>query len=246
MRRYQTFSRSYWLVRKRRSLRLFGATFTAPTLTTPSLKSVTAKGAVFLGPVDASFRQRQLFQVLKAYAAFNPDIGYCQGMGRLVGLMLMYMSAEETFWLLAVTLHDAMDAYYDQQLSRLSLDAALFDLLLTKHNEKVARVMVRRHRGPRRALTPVQRQCQIPAQMYLAGWLLPIYTMTLSWPSVLRVWDLLYCEGKPPPISQTLPLVKGPKCLFRVALGIVKCLQGERCFTKLGRILTHKVYRLAP
>ena len=53
------------------------------------------------------------------------------------------LPAEETFWLLASTLHDRMEAYYDEMLSRLSIDAAMFDALLEKHNPKVAHAMVR-------------------------------------------------------------------------------------------------------
>ena len=38
--------------------------------------------------------QRALFNVLHAYAVFDPSVGYCQGMGFVVGLMLTYMSEE--------------------------------------------------------------------------------------------------------------------------------------------------------
>lgn len=35
-----------------------------------------------------------LSNILHAYAHYNPDVGYCQGMGRLVGMMLMQLPAE--------------------------------------------------------------------------------------------------------------------------------------------------------
>jgi hypothetical protein len=38
--------------------------------------------------------QRDLSAVLKAYSQYNPELEYCQGMGRLAGLMLMHMSVE--------------------------------------------------------------------------------------------------------------------------------------------------------
>lgn len=37
-------------------------------------------------------RQMDLRLVLRAYALYNPELGYCQGMGMLVGLLLMRMS----------------------------------------------------------------------------------------------------------------------------------------------------------
>ncbi len=39
-------------------------------------------------------RQQCLFNVLKAYALFDTDVGYCQGMGFVTGLLLLYMSEE--------------------------------------------------------------------------------------------------------------------------------------------------------
>ncbi|KAJ1948287.1 hypothetical protein FBU59_001664, partial [Linderina macrospora] len=45
--------------------------------------------------------QRQLRRILRAYAHHNPAVGYCQGMGRLVGLFLIVgMSEERAFWAL--------------------------------------------------------------------------------------------------------------------------------------------------
>ena len=43
--------------------------------------------------------QRALFHVLKAYANYDPEVGYCQGMGFIVGLLLMNISSEAlVFW----------------------------------------------------------------------------------------------------------------------------------------------------
>ena len=44
--------------------------------------------------------QRQLMNVLKAYSVHNPDVGYCQGMGFIAGLLLLHMQEEDSFWLL--------------------------------------------------------------------------------------------------------------------------------------------------
>jgi hypothetical protein len=44
--------------------------------------------------------QQVLYNVLKAYAVYNPNVGYCQGMGFIAGLLLMYMGEEDVFWLL--------------------------------------------------------------------------------------------------------------------------------------------------
>lgn len=45
--------------------------------------------------------QRSLYRVLHAFACHNPKVGYCQGMGFVVALLLMYIPEEDNaFWLL--------------------------------------------------------------------------------------------------------------------------------------------------
>jgi len=44
--------------------------------------------------------QVELFQVLKAFSVHKEHIGYCQGMGFVAGVALLYMPAEQAFWLL--------------------------------------------------------------------------------------------------------------------------------------------------
>jgi hypothetical protein len=45
--------------------------------------------------------QRSLYMVLKAYSNMDTRTGYCQGMGFVAALLLLYMPAEPAFWLLA-------------------------------------------------------------------------------------------------------------------------------------------------
>ncbi|XP_010942751.1 uncharacterized protein [Elaeis guineensis] len=54
--------------------------------------------------------QRSLYNVLKAYSVYDRDVGYVQGMGFLAGLLLLYMSEEDAFWLLVALLKGAVHA----------------------------------------------------------------------------------------------------------------------------------------
>lgn len=54
--------------------------------------------------------QRSLYNVLKAYSVFDREVGYVQGMGFLAGLLLLYMSEEDAFWLLVALLKGAVHA----------------------------------------------------------------------------------------------------------------------------------------
>ncbi|KAJ1268403.1 hypothetical protein BS78_07G132000 [Paspalum vaginatum] len=54
--------------------------------------------------------QRSLYNILKAYSVYDRDVGYVQGMGFLAGLLLLYMSEEDAFWLLVALLKGAVHA----------------------------------------------------------------------------------------------------------------------------------------
>ncbi|KAK1272422.1 hypothetical protein QJS04_geneDACA016441 [Acorus gramineus] len=54
--------------------------------------------------------QRSLYNVLKAYSVYDRDVGYVQGMGFIAGLLLLYMSEEDAFWLLVALLKGAVHA----------------------------------------------------------------------------------------------------------------------------------------
>ncbi len=87
-------------------------------------------------------RQDDLHNVLKAYAHYNPAVGYCQGMGRLVGMMLMRMPAEDTFWLLVATIEEYMVGYFTPTLSQVRIDSMVFEQLLADHDPKLAQHLV--------------------------------------------------------------------------------------------------------
>ncbi|KAI8369716.1 rab-GTPase-TBC domain-containing protein [Blakeslea trispora] len=124
--------------------------------------------------------QKDLSCLLKAYAQYNSELEYCQGMGRLAGLMLMHMTVEDSFWLLVATIDRYMNGYFTPTLSQLRIDAYIIGQLLRDHNPKLAQHLEAND------VMPI---------MYIAQWFLTAFTMTLPWESVLRVWDAFYFEG---------------------------------------------------
>jgi len=143
---------------------------------------------------ESSFGQDDLHSVLKAYAHYNPAVGYCQGMGRLVGMMLMQMPAEDSFWLLVATIEEYMVGYFTPTLSQVKIDSIVFDQLLLEHDPKLAQHLANN------GVVPL---------MYMTQWFMTIFTMALPWASVLRVWDIFYFEGV--------------KLFFRIGLAILDC-----------------------
>ncbi|CAO3628590.1 unnamed protein product [Cunninghamella echinulata] len=124
--------------------------------------------------------QIDLDMILKAYAQYNPKLEYCQGMGRLAGLMLMHMPTEDAFWLFVCTIDRYMNGYFTPDLSQLRIDAYIIGQLLKDHEPKLAQHL--------------ENNDVIPI-MYIPQWFLTAFTVTLPWNSVLRVWDVFYFEG---------------------------------------------------
>ncbi|KAG0373487.1 hypothetical protein BGX24_011631 [Mortierella sp. AD032] len=138
--------------------------------------------------------KEDLHSILKAYAHYKPSVGYCQGMGRLVGMMLMQMPIEEAFWLLVATLESGyLNDYFTPTLRQLRIDALVFERLLKAQDPRLA------HHLQTNDVSPI---------MYITPWFLTLFTMSLPWASVLRVWDVFYFDGV--------------KTLFRIGLGILQ------------------------
>ncbi|OMH81958.1 TBC1 domain family member 10B [Zancudomyces culisetae] len=165
----------------------------------PTLKDVIGRDIPRTYPDHALFYdescegQLLLRSILDAYANYNSEVGYCQGMNRLAGLFaIVGMSESESFWSLATLLDTHMLNYFTPSLSQLKVHAYVFEMLLTSHNRKLAAHLS-------------ASECE--PLMYVTPWFMTVFTMSLPWSSVLRVWDWF--------------LFRGIKVLFRVALAIM-------------------------
>ena len=117
-------------------------------------------------------------------------------MGFLVGMMLLHMSAEDSFWLLVSTIENFAKGFFNPSLSQIKIDATVFEILLKKKINSISKQMIK---------------TEIPSILYITQWFITFFTGPLPWESTLRVWDMFYCDG--------------PKAFFRAALGILKCCQ---------------------
>lgn len=82
-----------------------------------------------------SIKQRSLFNVLTAYSIYNTEVGYCQGMAGVCGVLLMFMDEEQAFWGLNTILTDkkiAMHGFFIEGFPKLMRYTKHLDKILSK------------------------------------------------------------------------------------------------------------------
>ncbi|XP_059174339.1 TBC1 domain family member 10B-like [Physella acuta] len=143
--------------------------------------------------------QESLFEVLKAYTIHRPIEGYCQAQAPIAALLLMHMPVEQAFWCLVAICDKYITGYYSPGLEAIQLDGDVLFGLLKKTSPGVYKHMRKQH------IEPI---------MFMTEWFMCVYTRTLPWTIVLRLWDQFLCEGV--------------KVLFRVGLVLLKVvLEGQ-------------------
>ncbi|KAM7413995.1 hypothetical protein PAMA_019017 [Pampus argenteus] len=142
--------------------------------------------------------QAKLFRVLIAYAKYNPQVGYSQGMSYIAAVLLMQLGEEEAFWALTGL------------LDKPKYLAELFDLSLTKvqHQVKVFDQFLK-HRKPK--LSQHLESVGVLSVHFVMPWFLTVFTSLPCWDSVLAVWDLI--------------ILHGLSAVFRTALTIIELLE---------------------
>lgn len=77
--------------------------------------------------------QHQLYNILFAFAKQNNNVGYCQGLNYIAGLLLLVTKNEETsFWLLKVLIEKKLPDYYTKTMDGLLTDIDVFAELVKK------------------------------------------------------------------------------------------------------------------
>ncbi|RMD41500.1 hypothetical protein DV735_g3617, partial [Chaetothyriales sp. CBS 134920] len=149
--------------------------------------------------------QMMLRSVLKAFSLHDVAIGYCQGLGFVVGPLLMHMSEADAFCIL-VRLMDNYDLRncYLPDLSGLHLRIYQFQALLTRLLPDLAAHLDHLRIEP----------------LYVSQWFLSFFAVTCPLPMLLRIYDVILSEG-------------ATETLMRVALSLMQRNQHKlRSFTE--------------
>lgn len=159
-------------------------------------------------PRHALFRNRkgdgqnQLYRVLYAYACHDQEVGYCQGMGFLAALFLMYYTEEDAFYCLLSLLNNpkySMRGLFTPGLPLLHERFFQFEYLLKRYFP---------------ALAAKFEEHNITAQFYGSNWFMTIFLYHCDdFATTARIWDAYLSEGY--------------KVVFRIGLAIMKAKSKE-------------------
>lgn len=85
-------------------------------------------------------KKDRLFNILCAYAHNNREVGYCQGLNYIAGLLLIVTDDEEkSFWLLKHIVENIVPQYHSHQMTNLLRDLAVFRELIIRRMPAVNR-----------------------------------------------------------------------------------------------------------
>ncbi|CAF2893292.1 unnamed protein product [Rotaria sp. Silwood2] len=155
--------------------------------------------------------QERLFNVIKAYSLFDREVGYCQGIGFIVGLLLMHMPEEEAFAVLVSIMQDfSMRDMYKPDMFCLGLCMYQLECMIQE------------------LLPNLYRHFQTEnfnTSMYASSWFVTLFTTQFSLNVVSRVMDLFLSEGI--------------EIIFRTAIALLEIHQDELMLLSMEDMLKY-------
>ncbi|PMD63676.1 RabGAP/TBC, partial [Hyaloscypha bicolor E] len=153
---------------------------------------------------------QSLRRVLQAFSIYNPQIGYCQSLNFLAGLLLLFMDEEKSFWMLNI-----ITRVYLPGTHELNLEGANVDLGVLMNSIKEMMPSIWAKIGGEldgSAFTSHSMRLP-PITLCTTAWFMSCFIGTLPIETTLRVWDVFFLEGS--------------RTLFRIALTIFKVGEAE-------------------
>ena len=136
--------------------------------------------------------QEALKNVLKAYACYNSNVGYCQGMNFIVGFLLIIsgLREEETFWMFVALANykitsdplslPGIDGFYIEYFPLLKVLIAIFDM---QFHEKIPEL---KEHFDNTGFDPV---------LWLHKWFQTLFLYSYPLAFCIRIWDAIFSNG---------------------------------------------------
>ncbi|CAE6510511.1 unnamed protein product [Rhizoctonia solani] len=125
--------------------------------------------------------QENLFNVLKAYSLYDPEVGYCQGLAFIVATLLLNMPDEEAFCVLCRLMHSYdLRGHFLPDMPGLQLRLYQFDRLVEDVLPVLHIHFVRQG---------------VKSSMYCSQWFLTMFSYRLPLDLVFRILDTVFANG---------------------------------------------------
>lgn len=157
-----------------------------------------------------------LRRLLIAFAQYKPQIGYCQSLNFLAGLLLLFMSEEMAFWMLVIITERIIPQVHSANLEGVHTDQGVLMICIHEYIPKLWSIIGKSFDGT------VLKDDKIltrppPLTLVTSAWFMSMFVGILPIESVLRFWDIIFYEGS--------------KSLFRLSLTICRLCMDHPNFT---------------
>ncbi|XP_044293813.1 TBC1 domain family member 4 isoform X2 [Varanus komodoensis] len=125
--------------------------------------------------------QLSLFNLLKAYSLLDKEVGYCQGISFVAGVLLLHMSEEQAFEMLKFLMYD-LGFRKQYRPDMMSLQIQMYQLSRLLHDY---------HRDLYNHL----EENEISPSLYAAPWFLTLFASQFALGFVARVFDIIFLQG---------------------------------------------------
>ncbi|KAM6934394.1 TBC1 domain family member 4 [Xenentodon cancila] len=143
--------------------------------------------------------QLSLYNLLKAYSLMDTEVGYCQGISFVAGVLLLHMSEEQAFDMLKFLMYD-LGIRRQYRPDMVSLQIQMYQLSRLLHDY---------HRD----LYNHFEEYEICPSLYAAPWFLTLFASQFPLGFVSRIFDFVF--------------VQGTEVIFKVALCLLSSHEGE-------------------
>ncbi|KAM9674979.1 TBC1 domain family member 4 isoform 1-T1 [Dama dama] len=144
--------------------------------------------------------QLSLFNLLKAYSLLDKEVGYCQGISFVAGVLLLHMSEEQAFEMLKFLMYD-LGFRKQYRPDMMSLQIQMYQLSRLLHDY---------HRDLYNHL----EENEISPSLYAAPWFLTLFASQFPLGFVARVFDIIFLQGTEVIFKVALSLLSNQETLI--------------------------------
>lgn len=144
--------------------------------------------------------QLSLFNLLKAYSLLDKEVGYCQGISFVAGVLLLHMSEEQAFEMLKFLMYD-LGFRKQYRPDMMSLQIQMYQLSRLLHDYH-------------RELYNHLEENEISPSLYAAPWFLTLFASQFPLGFVARVFDIIFLQGTEVIFKVALSLLSSQEALI--------------------------------